>query len=134
MGNLRTLFALFCLLCSVNLAASDGWQPIAEVSSVKSLPQGVELAAGRARLRVTAIAPNVVRVHYEPQGEFPPDHSFAVIPGAFVESAHALLEQSQEAVNLDAGGVRVKILRSPLRVLFLDPRGNVISQDAPDYP
>jgi alpha-glucosidase len=133
MHKLNLLFALSCLLCSGNLVASDGWQPIAEVSSVQTLPEGVELAAGQARVRVIAIAPNVIRLRYAPHGEFSPEHSFAVLPGAFSESASVRVDQSAEALTLDAGGVRVKIQRSPFRVSFLDPKGNVISGDQPGH-
>src|SRR6266496_1220176 len=134
MDNLKKLFVLSCVLYAVNVVASDGWRPIAEVTSVQVLPQGVELTSGQARVRITAIAPNVVRLRYAPNGEFGPDHSFAVLSGAFPQLANVRVDQSTDAVALDAGGFRVKILRSPFRVLFLDATGSVISQDEPRYP
>jgi alpha-glucosidase len=134
MRNFKNLFLLWCLLYAVNSVASDGWQPIAAVSSVHTLPQGLELTAGQARVRIVAVAPHVIRLRYAPNGAFPPDHSFAVLPGAFPEPPRVRVDQSAEAVTLDAGGVRVKIPRSSLRVQFLDPSGNVISQDQPGYP
>ncbi len=42
--------------------AQGGWQHIGNVTSVEALAEGVELAAGAARVRVTAVAPGVVRV------------------------------------------------------------------------
>src|SRR5690242_18350863 len=123
MSNLKKVSILCCVLYAANLLASDGWQPIADLSSVQTLPQGVELSAGQAGVRVVAIAPNVIRLRYAPKGEFRPDQSLAVLPGAFPGPVNAQVDQSADAVTLDAGGVRVKILRSPLRVVFLDPKG-----------
>src|SRR6185503_7179439 len=115
MHNLKTPLLLSFLLCSINLAAVDGWQPVADVSNVQSIPQGIELTAGPVHVRVTAISPNVVRLRYAAKGEFS-DHSFAVVPAAFSETTQVRVDQSADAVTLDAGGVRARILRSPLRV------------------
>ena len=74
MRNLKTALALSFLLCSINLVALDGWQSIAGVSNVREIPQGIELTAGTAHVRVTAISPNVIRLRFAANGEFPPDH------------------------------------------------------------
>src|SRR5581483_12090365 len=94
------------LLCSMRLMGNDGWQPIADVSKVRQIPQGVELAAGDARVRISAISPNLIRLRYAVKGEFPPDHSFAVVPRAFPDTPQVHVDESGEAVTLDAGGVR----------------------------
>ncbi|HET8825974.1 MAG TPA: alpha-glucosidase, partial [Terriglobales bacterium] len=134
MHKLKTVLVLLCLFFPLELVGSDGWRPVADVSNVQSIPQGVELTAGTAHVRVTAISPNVIRLRYAAKGEFPADHSFAVVPAASSEAPQVHVDQSADAVTLDAGGVRVKILRSPLRVVFLDAKGEVISQDQPGYP
>src|SRR5215831_15084431 len=133
MSHLKTLFALSCVLCSGNLLASDGWRAIADVSSVQVLSQGVELAAGQARVRVTAVAPNAIRLRYASSGQFPDEHSFAVLPGA-TGPVDVRVDQSADAVSFDCGSLRVKIIRSPFRVVFLDPQGQVISEDSPGSP
>jgi hypothetical protein len=43
-------------------------------------------------------------------------------------------EQSEDAVSFNAGAVQVKILRTPLRVLFLNSEGKTNSEDQPGYP
>src|SRR5437870_12579449 len=73
------------LLALPALAATGGWQSLGNVSAVEALPQGAELRAGAARVRVLAQSPNVVRVRYAPNGSFPPEHSFAVLPNVFSE-------------------------------------------------
>ena len=66
------------------LVATGGWHTLGNVSGVKVLPNGLEVAAGAATVRVLALSSNVVRVRYAPDGQFPSSHqSFAVLPGAF---------------------------------------------------
>jgi alpha-glucosidase len=133
MSHLKTLFVLSCFLYSGDLLATDGWQAITDVSGMQIIPQGVEVAAGQARVRVTAVAPNTIRLHYAPGGQFPTEHSFAVLPGA-LQSEAVRVTQSADAVSFDSGSVRVKIMRSPFRVVFSDQQGKVISEDTPGNP
>src|SRR5947208_12820591 len=122
------------LLALPALAATGGWQSLGNVSAVEALPQGAELRAGAARVRVLAQSPNVVRVRYAPKGSFPPEHSFAVLPNVFSEPPKIQLEQSADDILFNTGALQVKILKAPFRILFLDAKGNVISQDHAGYP
>ncbi len=127
--------AAVCLLLRPQiLLAIPTWQSAGNVSQVEVLPNGVELQVAEGRLRILAVAPNVVRVRYAPQGAFPAEHSFAVLPTAFPETMNVPVEQSQDSVSFTTGAVQVKIFRTPLRVLFLNSEGQVISQDHPGYP
>lgn len=134
MQHLKAALALSLLSCCVNLVASDGWQPIVDVSSTQQIPSGIELLSRTARVRITAISPNVLRLRYAPNGTFPGEHSFAVLPTGVREPVGVHVEESAASVMLETGELRAKILRSPLRVLFLDKQGEVISQDLPGYP
>ena len=82
--------------------------------------QGVELSAGEARVRVEAITPNIFRVHYSPQGNFPPDHSFAVVSNILRPVPNVSVQQSGDSVTINAGAVQAKVFRSPVRIAFLD--------------
>jgi alpha-glucosidase len=134
MNSWRNVLVAGLLACAPQALASGAWQPLGNVSAVKVLPQGVELTAGRGRVRVTALSPNVVRVRYAAQGEFPPDQSFAVLPDAFPQAATVHVEQGLEAVTMSTGSMQVKISKSPLRIAFLDQKGIVISQDQAGHP
>jgi alpha-glucosidase len=135
MPKLRAvLLSSYFLFCASSQFAAAGWQSLANVSSVKVLPNGVELGTGTARIRVTAVAANLFRVRYALDGQFPPDHSFAVIPGAFAEAPAVKIEQSDKAVSFASDSLRVKIIRAPLNISFLAPDGSVISQDQSGYP
>ncbi len=130
-GKLSLSFV--CLLLFLTSLQAQ-WRPLGDVTAVQNQEKGVELSAGTARVRVTALAPNVVRVRYAPQGSFPADHSFAVVPNAFPEGAKVQVKDASDAVVVDTGSLQAKIFKSPLRVAFLDPSGKVISEDRPSYP
>ena len=127
------LFA--CLVFSApSLLAAAGWHTLGNVSNVQVLPNGVEVTAGSAKVRVVALSPNVVRFHCAPDGKFPPEQSFAVLPGAFPNAPAVKVEQSRDALTLSTDALRVKILRAPFSIAFLAADGSVISQDDPHAP
>ena len=134
MSVLKRVVALCLLSLPQGLLADSGWQPLGNVSAVTNLPRGVELTVGQGRLRVLAFAPNVVRVRYSNRGSFLQEHSFAVLPNAFSQSRKVQVEQLQNSILISTGAMQVRIFKSPLRIVFVDPSGQVISQDPPGYP
>ena len=128
----RFLLALALTAVFAQSASPSGWQHLGEVTSVEVLPNGVELKAGPASLRVLAVAESVVRVRLAPEGSFPPDSSWAIVPGS-TATIPVTVRDSSEAVEFATQQVKVRILKSPLQIAFLDPNGNVISRDAPGW-
>ena len=134
MKILKSTVVLSALFCAQLLLASDGWVELGNVSAVKESPQGLELNLGRAHVRITAVAPNIFRLRYTPQGDFSDDHSFAVLPNAFPPMPAIRIHQSSDVVTINTDALGVRIEKSPLRVMFLDLQGNVISEDQSGYP
>ena len=130
----RSVSAVCMAACTLPALASGTWQSLGNVTSVKELPHGVELSAGKARVRVETITPNIIRVRYSPQGSFAPDHSFAVVSNIAKPVPNVSVQQSADSVTINAGAVQAKVFRSPLRIAFLDEKGTVISQDQPEHP
>jgi len=127
------LLALFFSSCTV--CAQPGWTPVGNVSGIKNLPNGIELTLGKGKMRVIALAASVIRVRYAPNGVFPPDQSFAVLPDAFPKLPEVSSPQKQEDyVSFSTSALEVRAYLSPLRLVFLDLAGEVISQDQPQYP
>jgi hypothetical protein len=58
----KTILLACLVLNAASLFAAEGWHSLGNVSGVKVLPNGVELAAGKASVRVVALSGNVVRV------------------------------------------------------------------------
>ena len=59
--------------CGVVLA--QGWQHLGSVQRVEKLNDGIELAAGTAKVRITVFRDGVFRVRLAPNGTFPKDSS-----------------------------------------------------------
>jgi len=120
------------LLISVTVHAE--WRTLSDVTAVHGLPNGVELHANQSRIEISTLSPAVVRLRYAADGHFFPADSFAVVDRAFPAAPRVQLQDSKDAVSFDTGVFRVRILKAPLRVVFLDPNGQVILQDQPAYP
>jgi alpha-glucosidase len=121
------------LLTFVSSASHGQWHSLGHVDSVEKLANGVEVSAGQARVRALALSPTVVRLRYTLQASFPADQSFAVLPNAFPSAANVQVKDSADAVLVDTGMLQVRILKSPLRVVIADSKGQVISEDQPNH-
>lgn len=127
------LLGILAALLSHVAAAASGWQNIGTVTRVEAMPNGVELEAGQARVRVVAVGESVIRVRLAPDGNFPADLSWAVVPNS-VPPPKVVVEDTPQFVEMSTARIRVRIQRSPLLISFLDPQGNVIQQDYPHRP
>ena len=125
------VLGIICLFAASSCAA-QGWQHIGSVQRVTKLSDGVELVAGKAKVRVTAFREDVFRVRAAPDGNFPKDFSWAVIAEA--ASPTVKIEDSGDAVKLTAGNTIVRVKKTPLLIDFLDAAGNVIVADEPMLP
>jgi len=110
------------------------WHSVGNVNAIQNLPNGVELNAETAHVRITALSPNVIRVRYSQTESFPADQSFAVLPDAFPDGAKVQIKDASDAVVLDTGTIQARIAKTPTRVMFLDANGKMISEDKPNYP
>jgi alpha-glucosidase len=133
-GITRRLLVVFAVFFSVGQASSlgQGWQHIGNVQRVAKLNDGVELTAGKAKVRITAFREGVFRVRVAPDGNFPKDSSWAVIEGPAPPSV--TIEDAPDAVKLIAGNAIVRVKKAPLLIDFLDASGNVIVADEASLP
>jgi alpha-glucosidase len=123
------LFSLaFCCACDF----AQGWQHVGAVQRVEKLKDGVELTAGRAKVRITSFNDTVVRVRVAPQANFPKDSSWAVI--AAPQAAAARVEDAKNELKMIAGSTTVLVQKSPLLISFTDRAGNVLLADEATLP
>jgi len=122
------------LLCAISCAsaAAAGWQHIGNVQRVEKLPDGVELTAGSAKLRITAFRDGVIRVRLAPQGSFPKDSSWAVIESPDPPAIN--VEDGKNELRMTVGRVVVIVKKTPLLITFADSAGNVLLADEPSLP
>jgi alpha-glucosidase len=122
---------LVCVFIASNAAAA-AWKHIGSVQRVEKLPDGIELTAGSAKVRITLFRDGVIRVRLSPQGSFPKDFSWTVIestdPPAFK------IEDGASELRMTAGRVVVLVKKTPLLITFEDPAGNVLLADEPSLP
>jgi alpha-glucosidase len=131
LARIATL-ALFAVAATYAPALAEGWQHIGTVHHVEKLPDGVELSAGNAKVRITAFRDGVIRVRVAPQGAFPKDYSWAVIETSEVPPVR--VEDTKDDVRLLTGSVNVIIHKSPLLISFSDSQGRVVLEDEPTLP
>ena len=111
---------------------AQGWQHVGNVQRVENLKDGVELTAGKVKVRVTVFREGIFRVRMAPDGVFPKDFSWAVIqtpePPAFK------VEENPEEIRIVVGPVVASVQRSPLLISFSDAAGNAYLADEPSLP
>ncbi len=130
----RYLLGVVLAFIAVSLPAFPaGWQHVGAVTGIEVKPNGVELQAGQARVRVVAISESVIRVRLAPNGTFPADFSWVVVPPSS-PTPQVSTQDSAKAIEMATSRLRVRIQKAPLLIAFLDPAGNVIEQDYPHLP
>jgi alpha-glucosidase len=114
------------------IAFAQGWQHIGKVERVEKLKDGVELTAGKAKVRVTAFRAGIFRVRVAPDGNFQKDFSWALIESP--EPPAVKIEESQKEIRIISGNVIAAVQRAPLLITFSDSAGTVYLADEPSFP
>jgi alpha-glucosidase len=123
--------ALFALTAPLVLFA-QGWQHIGSVQKVEKLPDGVELTAGKAKVRVTVFREGIFRVRVAQAGTFPKDFSWAVIEAP--EPSAIKIDDGKDEVRLSSGTIVARIHKSPLLIDFQRETGDVLVADDSNLP
>ncbi|HTP40460.1 MAG TPA: TIM-barrel domain-containing protein [Steroidobacteraceae bacterium] len=114
----------------LRLAACAALLPIAPAAHAAS----AEVSLGSARLQVTALADDLLRVRIAPDGQWPEDASWVVPAGLRARSVSVQEESTADSVGFRTAVLRVRIERSTLRLTVSDLAGQVVLADAPDRP
>src|SRR5437899_8058627 len=101
------------------MGAHAEWHHLSEVTHVEILPNGVELQARPAAVRITAVSNSVIRVRLAPDGKFQRDFSWAVLPTNVV-LPRVTVQQSTQDVVFVTMVVKVRIAKTTLRITFHD--------------
>src|ERR1051326_8092446 len=128
----RCALILFWFSLSSFPAEAQGWQHIGAVQHVDKIRDGVELTAGRAKIRITAFNETTIRVRVAPQGVFPTDLSWAIIQNPRLPIV--TVEDSKTEVTLHVGTTTVIAKKSPLLINFADASGKTLLADEPSLP
>src|SRR3954454_3288865 len=104
------------------------------VTSAQPLHDGIQIQAGTATLRITALRDDIIRVRIAPGTDLPEDASWAVLPEARSKSVEVKPTQDDSFVGFRTSAVEVRVERNPLRIIFRDLQGNIICADAAGRP
>jgi alpha-glucosidase len=128
----KGLLSALALLISPVALTAQGWQHIGSVQKLEKLPDGVELTAGKVKVRVTAFRDGIFRVRVALSGTFSRDFSWAVIEEPAPPPVK--IEETKDEIRMAAGTTIAKIRKSPLLIDFLRDVGDVLVADDPDLP
>src|SRR5258708_40142206 len=109
-----------------------GWQHTGSVQKVQKLSDGVELTAGKAKVRLTVFRDGIFRVRVAQTGTFSKDFSWAVIETP--EAPAVRVDDTKEEVRVTSGNIVARIRKSPLLIDFLRDIGDVLVADDNDLP
>ena len=104
------------------------------VSGSRQLHNGVEIQSGPARLRITALRDDILRVRVSRGDTLPEDASWAVLPGPRTKSVEVQPIQDATSIGFRTAFLEVRVDRNPLRLVVRDLAGNIISADALGRP
>ena len=113
------------------------WQSIGNVTSIKPIESGIELDANPAAVRITVLAPDVIRVRMSHTGAFAPDSSWAVVnaksgPDDFTQEPPGANSQPSGARTvIRTALLRIVVNMNPCRIEFYDRNDTLLNRDAP---
>ncbi|MCU0550722.1 MAG: DUF4968 domain-containing protein [Leptolyngbya sp. Prado105] len=102
------------------------WTSLGNVDRIDKHDRGLMLTCGTAKLKLSILAANLVRVQLAPKGEFLPRRSWAVNrPDEDWEP----ISFEQEENEISTSQMRIVIQRSPCRIQCFDLSGKPFAQD-----
>ncbi|WP_251106768.1 TIM-barrel domain-containing protein [Alloacidobacterium dinghuense] len=104
------------------------------VSGSSPLQDGLQVQAGSAQIRITALRDGILRVRVTPGASLPEDASWAVLPRHRGNSVQVQATQDSSSVGFRTSVLDVRVERNPLRLVVRDLAGNVICADAVGRP
>jgi len=140
--NRRSTFALLillicalttCVLAAATESSKVGRLELNTVTGTRPITGGIEVRSGKAILRVVALRDDLLRVRIAPDGVFPEDASWAVLPGARTHTVAVTAESDAHSVGFRTSELRVVVERPDLRLRILDLQGNVLQEDSKIY-
>ena len=103
------------------------------VTNSKPLPEGIEVQAGPAIMRITALRDDIIRVRIAPDA-LPEDASWAVMPEARSKSVNVQPIDESTFVGFHTAALEVRVEKNPARIVIQDLSGNVILADSVGRP
>ena len=128
--------ALLCFVC-LTFEARAAWRAAGNVVSVVRQTDGATLAlSSGARVSITFVSPDAIRVRLAPRGVFERDLSYAVEEKPREGMRATVREAGRDVIEISGGAGRMKVVvqRRPFLVSVYDAQGQLVAQDDPARP
>jgi alpha-glucosidase len=119
--------AAFFVACTVFQAQTAAFD---HVTSATPLLNGMDMRDGSARLQITALRDDVLRIRISRTEKLPEDASWAVLEKARRSTVPVMPENSDSAIGFSTRDLRVSVERNTGRLTIRDSEGNILQQDA----
>ncbi|ELR98242.1 glycoside hydrolase family 31 protein [Gloeocapsa sp. PCC 73106] len=112
-------------------AVESPWSSIETIKSVKVSDRHVDILCGKALLRLSILADNLIRVRFAPQGQWLPRRSWAVtVDDADWELVPFQFQETEKVIEIKTEQINVRIERDPCRIYYRDNNGQSFACDA----
>ncbi|HTR82537.1 MAG TPA: glycoside hydrolase family 31 protein [Bacteroidota bacterium] len=105
-----------------------GWKSIGDAQIVLNSDQQIVLNCGDSQLQVSPLANDLVRIRVTPTSGSQDLGSWAVAKERWDLPKHGFSDDGRN-VTIDLKDFKIRISKSPVRVTFLTPEGDIINQD-----
>ena len=133
-GNRRLFLGFAALLAAVSCFAQPARLALEAVTASEPLPNGIQIQAGAAQVRITALRDDIVRVRICSGATLPEDASWAVLAASRTSSVAVQPASDANWVGFRTAALELRVERNPLRIVVRDLSGNVLCADAPGRP
>src|SRR5947209_9770793 len=126
--SMLTMTATFLSTLLPLQSARTQWQSIGPVGAYEKTGDGVLISAPPAKVRLSVLAPDIIRVRLSRNGDFLPDSSWAVVGNDLGDRSFTFTE-SASAIEIKTRRLSARIRKSPCRISFYDAAGTLINED-----
>lgn len=107
---------------------------LSRVTDFKPLPDGIEVRADKAVLRIIAVTDDILRIRIGNEGKLPEDASWAVLSGPRSQEAIVTKLDDSKFIGFQTKSLCLRIERDSLRLVVSDLSGKVLHEDAAGWP
>lgn len=110
---------------------TQAWTTLGAAQSLEKTDRRICLTCDSAKLQITVLAHNLIRVQLAPEGEFAPRRSWAVTKEDEAwDSVPVTIEETETTINLKTEQISLRIDRDPCRITAFDAEGKPFAQDS----
>ena len=125
------VLGVLLLVSLATVAAHAEWHSVGKVVDTHVEGNSIAFHTERAIVRVSVLAPDVVRVRMEPGSALGPDYSWAVVKKQW-PAVHVEFSRGPNMRVIRTGKLEIHAQLSPFRLAFYDSSGRLISKDSDD--